>query len=398
MKRIFLDYASTTPLDKRVLAKMLPYLKNEFGNPSALYKEGVEAKKAVAGARETIARLLNIRHEEMVFTASGTEADNLALIGLFNNFKKSFAEKNLKPHIITSVIEHPGILETCKYIEQQGGEVSYIEVDESGIVDPEKIKVALRPNTILVSIMLANNEIGTIQPIRDISRVVKEYREINTTEFPYMHTDASQAANYCDLSFQKLGVEMMTLDASKIYGPKGIGLLAVRRLVPLTPIIFGGGQEKNLRSGTENVPAIIGMSEALAITQAMREKESERLRELQDYFFDSVIKISPNVLINGDRNYRLPNNVNICIPGLDAEFAVIKLDNAGISCSSASSCMNLSENSYSYVIDELDKVRNKVKNEQKSCRESSLRFTFGRLTTKRELGLTLEKIRLIILQ
>ncbi|MCC2630477.1 MAG: cysteine desulfurase NifS, cysteine desulfurase [Candidatus Paceibacter sp.] len=385
MKQIFLDYASTTPLDPRVEHAMRPYTTKHFGNPSALYKEGLVAKAAVQESREKIAKLLNIRAEEIVFTGSGTEADNLALLGIFYNFKKKFT-----PHFITTVIEHPGILETMKFIEQEGGEVSYIGVDESGIVDPQKIAEALKPTTVLVTIMYANNEIGTIQPIRDISRVVKEYRqkkvEQNKTEFPYIHTDASQAANYLDLSFQKLGVEMMTLDASKIYGPKGIGLLAVLRAVPLKPMIHGGGQEKGLRAGTENVPAIVGMTEALSIAQAMKGKETERLTKLRDYFFDSVIKLLPNVSINGDRNKRLPNNVNICVPELDAEFAVIKLDHEGISCSSASSCMNLSENSYSYVVEAINK----------DCRESSLRFSLGRATTKAEISLTLKKFQSII--
>jgi cysteine desulfurase len=391
MKRIYLDYASTTPLDKAVLKKMVPFMTADFGNPSAIYQEGVTTKGVVKASRENIARLLNIRSEEIVFTASGTEADNLALIGLFNNFKKDF-----KPHIVTSVIEHPGILEACKHIEQEGGEVSYIPVDEHGMVDPQQVRAALKPTTVLVSIMYANNEIGTIQPIRDIARIVKEYRDSTTSAFPYMHTDASQAANYLDLSFQKLGVEMMTLDASKIYGPKGIGLLAVRRSVPLRPIVFGGGQEKGLRAGTENVPSIVGMSEALVAAQSLREKESERLRALRDYFFDNVIKFVPNVLINGDRRERLPNNINICIPGLDAEYAVIKLDHAGISCSSASSCMNLAENSYSYVVEAIEKARAKEGEVHSSCKESSLRFSLGRATKKKDLELTLQKIRTII--
>jgi cysteine desulfurase len=381
MKRIFLDYASTTPLDRKVERAMRPFMSADFGNPSALYKEGVIAKNAIKESREKIARLLNVRAEELVFTASGTEADNLALLGLFNFYKKQFT-----PHIVTTNIEHPGILEIAKYIEQEGGEVSYIPVDERGLVDPQKIEAALKPTTILVSVMYANNEIGTIEPLRDISRRVHAYREINTTEFPYLHTDASQAANYLDLSFQKLGVDMMTLDASKIYGPKGIGLLAARRSVPLTPIVFGGGQEKGLRSGTENVPAIVGMAEALVAAQHIKEKESLRLKTLRDYFFDELIKLNVNVSINGDREARLPNNINICVPGLDAEFAVIKLDHLGVSASSASSCMNLSENSYSYVVDALGN----------GCRESSLRFTLGRATKKRDLDLTLKKFQSII--
>jgi cysteine desulfurase len=385
-KRIFLDYASTTPLDPKVAKVMAPYFSKNFGNPSAIYKEGLVAKAAIKEAREDIARMLNVRPEEIIFTASGTEADNLAIIGIFNAFYKH----QFTPHFITTTIEHPGVLEAFKCIEQQGAEVSYIKVDESGIVDPKHIAVALRPNTVLVSVMYANNEIGTIQPIRDIARVVRNYSNNNKTHYPYLHTDASQAANYLDLSFQKLGVDMMTLDASKIYGPKGIGLLAVKRNVDIKPIIFGGGQERGLRAGTENVPYIVGMAEALTIAQTMREKESLRLSKIREFFFNSVIKKYPSVLINGDRHNRLPNNVNICFPGIDAEFAVIKLDKAGISISSASSCMNLNENSYSYVVEALGQTGEK-------CRESSLRFTFGRATTQKEIELTLTHIQSIII-
>lgn len=400
-RRIFLDYASTTPLDKRVLKSMLPFMADHFGNPSAIYKEGVEAKNVIKESRTTIARLLNIRPEEIVFTASGTEADNLAVLGVINSWKN--LETRLprgslasKLHIVTTNIEHPGILELCKYLEKNNVEVTYVPVEENGIVDAQKIKAAIKPNTVLVTVMLANNEIGTIQPIRDIVRIVQEYKKTRTNKLniPYVHTDASQAANYEDLSFQKLGVDMMTLDASKIYGPKGMGLLAIKRMVSIEPIIYGGGQERGLRSGTENVPGIVGFAKAVEIAQEMREQESLRLRELQEYFFDTVIKMSPLVSSNGDKEKRLPNNVNICIEGIDSEFAVIQLDTQGISCSSASSCMNLSEEPYSYVIDSLDKARDKA---PRNCRSSSLRFTFGRATKKKEIDLTLAVIKSILI-
>ncbi|MDQ3015047.1 MAG: cysteine desulfurase [bacterium] len=400
-RRIFLDYASTTPLDKRVLKSMLPFMADHFGNPSAIYKQGVEAKNVVKESRTTIARLLNIRPEEIVFTASGTEADNLAVLGVINAWKsdtKCLIDRHLVsdspfvPHIVTTNIEHPGILELCKHLEKNNVEVTYVPVEENGIVDPQKIKAAIKPNTVLVTVMLANNEIGTIQPIRDIARIVQEYKKTRTDKLniPYVHTDASQAANYEDLSFQNLGVDMMTLDASKIYGPKGVGLLAIKRMVSIEPIIYGGGQERGLRSGTENVPGIVGFAKALEIAQEMREQESLRLRELQNYFFDTVIKMSPLVSSNGDKEKRLPNNVNICIEGIDSEFAVIQLDTQGISCSSASSCMNLSEEPYSYVIDAL-------RENGKKCRGSSLRFTFGRATKKKEIDLTLAVIKSILI-
>jgi cysteine desulfurase len=384
-RRIFLDYASTTPLDKKVLKAMLPYMSENFGNPSAVYKEGLTAKAAVKESRAIIGNILNVRPEEVIFTASGTESDNMAVLGVFNAWKKEFP-----PHIITTNIEHPGILEICKYIERLGGEVTYVPVDSNGIVDSAQIQAHLKPTTVLVSVMLANNEIGTIQAIRDISRIVQEYKKQSGKEYPYVHTDASQAANYLDISFQKLGVDMMTLDASKIYGPKGVGILAIKSSVTIQPLIYGGGQEKGLRAGTENVPGIVGAAQALKIAHEMREKESERLRKLQDYFIEMLLKSHQNVSLNGDRERRLPNNINICIPGTDSEFSVIKLDYEGIICSAASSCINLSEESYSYVIDALGL-------HGKECRGSSLRFTLGRATTKREIDLTLRKINTIII-
>ncbi len=366
---------------------MLPYMKYDFGNPSALYKEGVLAKVAISDARKKIAELLAIRPEEMVFTASGTEADNLALIGTVEAWKGDFV-----PHIITTTIEHPGILEVCKHLEKNGCEVTYVPVEENGIVDPQKIKSALKENTVLVSIMYANNEIGTIQPIRDIARIVQGYKKSHPSKLalPYLHTDASQAANYLDVSFQRLGVDMMTLDASKFYGPKGVGLLASKRYVNIKPLILGGGQEKGLRAGTENVPGIVGFAHALVLAEQMKEKEIQRLQELQELFISHVIKYYPDVFIQGDIQKRLPNNVNIAKLGLDSEFAVIKLDHAGISCSSASSCINLTEESYSYVINALGE-------RGRASRSSSLRFTFGRKTTRKEIKLTLNKIRSILI-
>ncbi len=384
-KRIFLDYASTTPVDKAVLKTMLPFQTVNFGNASALYKEGVYAKQVLAQARTAVASQLNVKASEIVFTASGTEADNLAVRGIFDFYKSQF-----KPHIITSVIEHPGILEICKYIEHNGGEVTYVPVNEAGLINPQDIKAALKPETVLVTIMLANNEIGTIQPIRDIARLIAEYKQANNKEtYPYLHTDASQGGNYLDLSFQKLGCDLLTLDASKMYGPKGVGALGIKSYVEIKPIIYGGGQEKGLRSATENIAGIVGLAKALNMAQKIRDKEARRLKKLQTYFFKKVTKVVPNVIINGDREKRLPNNVNFCIPKLDAEFAVIKLDQKGIACSSASSCINLSENSYSYVVDALGP-------EGKACRESSLRFTFGRDTTKKHLKVVLKLLPTLI--
>ncbi len=256
-KRIYLDYASTTPLSKEVFVAMKPYLTEHFENPSSLYVEGVHAKKAVMDARTAIARELECRVEEIIFTSGGTEANNLALLGLFRNAMKTIA----KPHVITSVIEHPSILEVCKQIEREGADVTYVSVGANGIVDPKEIQKALRAETVLVSIMYANNEIGTIQPIREIARVIQNFKKAGSD--PVLHTDASQAANYLTLKVESLGVSLMTLDGSKIYGPKGVGVLYKKRSVGIEPILFGGGQEMGVRSGTENVAGIVGMAKAV---------------------------------------------------------------------------------------------------------------------------------------
>jgi cysteine desulfurase len=386
-KRIFLDYASTTPIDKKVLRAMLPYLEKSFENPSALYKEGVDAKRRIEDARRTIALILHVEPSDIVFTASGTEADNLALLGIYES--ACVWRTDIKPHIITTTIEHPAVLEACREIERRGGEVTYVEVDESGIVSPDAIRQALTPATILVSVMYANNEIGTIQPVKEISKVIRTYSTAHPASKVYFHTDASQAPNYLSVNCESLGVDLMTLDASKIYGPKGIGLLVAKKHVGISPIIFGGGQEKGLRSGTENVPAIVGFAEALIRAEAMREKESGRLKALRDYFISEMRNRYPIFRLNGDAEHRLPNNINVCAPGLDAEFAVLQLDTLGISCSSASACKSLSEISSSYVIENLGQ-------QGKECGTSSLRFTLGRGTTKAHVTSTLRALEHVL--
>ncbi len=390
--RIYLDHASTTPVDNQVLKAMKPYLQESFANPSSIYREGVLAKEAVVNARKNIAKELSCRSEEIFFTSGGTESNNLALLGIFRAAKKKIA----RPQVITTQIEHPSILEVMKQIEREGGEVKYISVGENGIVRAADIEKALHPDTVLVSVMQVNNEIGTIQPLRDISRGIKNFQKtlspkLRALSFPFLHTDASQAANYLSLNIDSLGVDLMTLDSSKIYGPKGVGMLFIKRGIMVEPILFGGGQERGLRSGTENVAGIVGMAEALAIVGKLRDSKSEeisRLLALRDYFIFEVLKKFPNARLNGDPKLRLPNNVNICFPGVDAEFAVLKLDNAGIAAASASACNNLSENSASYVIEALPQGR--------ECSRSSLRFTLGRATTKKEIDTVLEILPKII--
>lgn len=368
---VFLDFASTTPMLKKVISAMRRCDKKIFANPSAIYKKGMESKKTVELSRTSVARVLGCRSEEVIFTASGTESDNLAILGICEANKKKFV-----PHIITSAIEHPAVREACVEAEKRGYKVTYIPVSPLGKVDSKKIVEEITENTVLVSIMLANNEIGTIEPIADISRMIKEIREKNKTPFPYLHTDACQAANYISMNINSLGVDMLSLDGSKIYGPKGVGMLFIKRGINISPIIFGGGQEKGLRSGTENISGIVGFSLALKIAQKDRERESMRLLKLREYFIKKLLSISPRISVNGDLKNRLPNNVNVCVKDLDAEFVVIKMDNFGISCSAGSSCGALTDTLSSDVISALG---------NKDCRTSSIRFSMGRQTVKKDI-------------
>ncbi len=391
-KRIFLDYASATPLDPKVFREMKPYFENAFENPSSLYGEGLFAKRAVESARKEIADLIRGRSQEIIFTGSGTESVNLALLGIFESAKKNFESRNKVPHIVTTSIEHPAVIEVCREIENRGGKVTYVDPDENGIIDPKKIRAALTDETILVSVMYANNEIGTIEPIAEIGKAIRAFKNDRSDRshlYPFFHMDASQAANYLELGRDKLGVDLMTLDGSKIYGPKGVGVLYKKEIVPLAPIIFGGGQEKGLRSGTENVAAIVGMAAALRIAQAMREKESARLSKLRDYCIEKLMKIASSISLNGNATQRLPNNVSICIPDHDGEFMVIQLDAAGIAVASVSACKNLSEKTMSYVIEALGE-------KGKKCAGSSLRISFGRSTTKKDIDGFLKRIALLL--
>lgn len=386
---------------------MRPYASDIFANPSSIHEEGVVARRVVDAARTSIARLLNIRSEEIIFTASGTEADNLAILGVIQKAR----EKGVAtPHIITTVIEHPAVFEACHAAEQWGIRVTYLPVNTAGVVDPQAIARALTPETVLVSVQLANSEIGIIQSLHSIATVIAEYKKssgnnnhaLGDLGYPYFHTDASQAPNYLDVSFQKYGVDMMTLDAAKIYGPKGIGLLAVKHQVALAPRTLGGGQERGLRAGTENVPAIIGFAAALSLATKLREREYTRLSALQKYFIYTLKETWPeNVIIFSDDCQKyLPNSVTICVrSGEEAELMVVRLDALGIACSAGSACTNLSTAAYSYVIEALDTAAATDSSHQpawRDCKSSSIRFSFGRRTTKKDLDLTLRALRSII--
>ncbi len=381
-KRVFLDYASTTPIDREVSAEMR-FFEHTFSNPSALYTEALISKEHISSAREKIAHLLHGQSEEIVFTSGGTEGNNIALLGVFEHFKRT----GMRPHVVTTTIEHPAILEVCTEIEKRGGRVTYVPVDDQGIIILPALREALTEDTVLVSVMYANNEVGTIQPIREVVKIVKEFRKKQNTAWPYVHTDACHAFLYCDIHTTSLGVDLVTLDGLKMYGPRSMGLLFVRHGTPVHPVIFGGGQERGIRSGTENLTGIMGLAKACEVASRYRETEVARLTALRDKTIKRIMEMFPTATLNGSATDRLPNNINMCFPGLNAEFAVISLDLLGVCLSYSSSCRTLKEDSSSYVISALQKPE---------CRESSLRITFGRETTEKDVHRLLAGLKKVV--
>lgn len=374
---IYLDHAATTYLDSRVVKAMQPYWEDNFGNPSSLYRAGRRAKEALTESRQTIARALHCRVSELIFTGSGTESDNLAILGVASAQEEQIAKHSSQPakkHIVTTVIEHSAVLNACRQLEGRGYAVTYLSVNEAGIVDPTAVQAALRPDTLLVSVMYANNEVGTIQPIAEIAAICK-------SAGVYLHTDACQAAGALSLDVQELGVDLLTLNASKIYGPKGIGALYVKQGVHISPLIFGGGQEKGLRSGTENIPAIVGFAKAVELMQYEKSAESQRLTGLRDHFIATLQKRLPDAILNGHAQKRLPNNINILLPGVDAEALLLFLDEHGIACATGSACDSSAEYP-SHVLLALGLSPAQA--------ASSIRLTIGKRTTQKDLDFTLD--------
>ncbi len=326
MREIYADNSATTKIDHRVLDKMMPYLTTYFGNPSSLYRIGGKAKEAVETARENIAKNIGAAHpSEVFFTSGGSESDNWALKGVCHALKAKG-----KKHIITSKFEHHAILHTCAALEKEGFEVTYLDVYENGIVRPEDVENALRDDTALVSIMYANNEIGTIQPIKEIGAVCKKHGVL-------FHTDAVQAAGYVHINVVEENIDLLSLTAHKIHGPKGCGLLYVRRGIRLDNLIEGGAQERNKRAGTENVAGIVGLDAALQLAVDTMDETNAKLTKMRDRLIDGLLKIERS-RINGDRVKRLPGNVNMCFEGIEGESLLLKLDMNGISASSGSAC------------------------------------------------------------
>lgn len=360
---IYLDYAAATPVDPSVLAAMQPYFGQQFYNPSATYAKATDVKKALDEARAGIAHWLGARPSEIIFTAGGTEANNLAIHGVMRQFPEA--------NVVVSGIEHESVLAPAHRYECREAEVT-----ADGRINLEDLQTKIDDKTVLIGIMYANNEVGTIQPIRQISQLIEamrneRQRQGNTLPL-YLHTDACQAGNYLDLHVARLGVDMLTLNGGKIYGPKQSGALYLKGGITLTPLIDGGGQERNLRSGTENVAAAVGLAAALQLVQSDRHEEAQRLQKLQSTFFELIEQQIPSAIINGSMKQRLPNNVHLTIPGHDNERLLIQLDEAGIMAAAGSAC-SASNEEPSHVMRALG-ISNKDA-------QASLRLTLGRQTT-----------------
>lgn len=368
MAKIYLDYAATTPIDPKVLKAMSPYLKKDFGNASSIHGLGQKALFAIDESRQIAADFLGCTPEEIIFTGSATEANNLAIFGsVGERFSKGEA---FSPHIITSQIEHQAVLEPCRELQKRGAEVTYLPVDKDGLVLTSDVEKAIKPNTVLVSIMYASNEIGTVQPIAEIGQLLKGHKIL-------FYTDAVQAANYLDCDVKKLGVDLLTLSSHKIYGPKGVGLLYVKDGLEIKPLILGGGQEHGLRSGTENVAGIVGFGQALKGIQDPKTKiQNIKIRQFRDRIIKAILKLIPDSRLNGSSTHRLPNNVNINFDGAEGEAIVIALDQKGIACSTGSACSSKSLEP-SHVLLALGLSHEEA--------HGSLRVTLGRYTTNEEI-------------
>ena len=366
---VYLDHAGTTPLDSKVLEAMVPYFTQHFGNPSSLHSVGQEARYALDEARERVAGVLNCRPREIVFTAGGTESDNAAIHGV------ATALHETGNHIVTSSVEHHAVLHACQYLESQGFEVTYLSVDADGMVQPEAVYNAINERTTLVSIMYGNNEIGTINPISEIAKSVKKRAEELSRTIVF-HTDAVQAAGYLSLDVAELGVDLLSLSGHKFHGPKGTGVLYMKRGSPYLPLIHGGGQERDRRSGTENIPGIIGLSLALEAADTVREETSQRCAALRDRIIDSVLQQIPGSRLNGHATRRLPNNANFSFTGVEGEPILLGLDMAGIAASSGSACSSGSLEP-SHVLLALG--------QSAEIARGSLRLTLGRDNTEDEV-------------
>ncbi len=378
VRQVYLDHAAATPLDPRVFEAMRPFLEETYGNPSSFHGAGKRAKDAVDDARQRVAKCLHVRPDEILFTSGGTESDNLAILG----YARAHADKGR--HIITTKIEHHAVLEAVADLEKnEGFEATLLAPDRFGRVTVNQVMGALRPDTLLVSVMLANNEIGTLEPVAEIGNAIQKYRKERHLPHLVFHTDACQAADFLDLDVEKLHVDLLSLNGGKMYGPKGTGLLYARRGLKLHPLMFGGSQERGVRPGTENVAGIVGLAAALALAQADREAESSRLVPLRDKLIRGVLEAIPKTRLNGHPTERLPNNADISFMDIEGEALLLYLDAAGVYASTGSACTSASLDP-SHVILALG-VPYEVAH-------GSLRFTLGHSTTEADIAYVLETL------
>ena len=374
MKRIYLDYAATTPTDPLVIEAMQPYFFEKFGNPSSIHSFGQEAKKGMEDSRQITASFLGAQPEEIIFTSGGTESDNYALKGV------AYALKEKGNHIITTQIEHHAITETCKNLEKNGFKITQVGVDAFGMVDPEDIKKAITDKTILISVMHANNEIGTIQPIAEIGKIAKE-KEI------YFHTDAVQTVGHIPVDVNKLNVDLLALSAHKFYGPKGVGALYVRKGTRLERFLDGGDQERNRRASTQNTPGIVGLGKALELCTERMDKEAKAQILLRDNLIKEIDKHIPDSRLNGHPTQRLPNNANFSIKYIEGESMLINLDMVGIAASTGSACTSTSLEPSSVLL---------AIGLTHEVAHGSLRFSMGRWTKKEDIEYLIEQLPAIV--
>lgn len=371
MKRIYMDHSATTPVDPRVVDAMLPYFTEKFGNSSSLHSFGQEAAEALSMARGHVADSIGAREEEIIFTSGGTESDNLALQGVLSR------EPGKRQHIITSVLEHPAVLSTCDFLKSIGHDVTYVPVSSEGIVDVGDIERAIRDDTVIISIMHANNEIGTIQPIEEIAKIAKD-------NDVYLHTDAVQSVGKIPVDVDQLGVDMLSISSHKLHGPKGVGALYVREGTSLTPVIFGGGHESGLRPGTENIAGIVGFAKASSIAKERLGTDPARMGRLRDALIKKVFNTIDDVRLNGHATQRLPNNANLSFRHVEGESMLMLLDIAGIAVSTGSACSSRSQHA-SHVLDSIGLDPDYI--------HGSIRISLGRENTMDEVDYLAEALQ-----
>ena len=368
MRKVYFDHSATTPVDPLVVEAMLPFLNEKFGNPSSIHSYGREAKVALEEARESVAEFCNTRAADIYFTSGGTESNNMAIKGI------AYELKNKGKHIITSKVEHHAVLHTCEFLEKEGFEVTYLAPDKYGMIHPEAVEKAIRKDTILISIMHANNEVGTINSIEKIGEIAMEKGVI-------FHTDAVQSFGKIPIDLSKLPVDLMSMSGHKIYGPKGVGLLYIRKGVRLVQLLHGGGHERNRRPGTENIPGIIGMAKAVELRKKLMDQENESIKKLRDKFYEKVNQAIPRVFLNGHPKKRLAGHLNLSFQGIEGEALLLSLDLKGVAASSGSACTSGSIDP-SHVLSAMG-----IKPE---LAQSSIRFTLGKDNSEEDVDYALE--------